>query len=315
MPPAAALPAAPRLATVLRVAAIAVAAAGLAAIMALSTERLDRAANRLQATDQPVYLPRAEYLSPMSLGWKNVLADILWFRTISYFGEHYRSDRTYPWLAQMCELVTDLDPRAEHVYRFAGVILPWEAQQSDAGIQLLEKGTRVFPDSWLLHYFAGFQYYFFRDDRERALVHLRRAMELPGVHPTVAGLVAGLAAEQYGPDTTVEFFAELERNVDSGDLRNVLRERRQEAQLAAELQRIDTAAAAYTERTGAAPRSIGDLVAAGLLAQHPADPLGGILLLDPDSGKAKSSTGRAPSRLHQSRMRERALSGDNVRDP
>jgi hypothetical protein len=94
---------------------------------------------------QPIYLPKAEYLRPMSLGFANVMADVLWFRTISYFGGHYRSDRVYPWLAHMCDLVTDLDPRAEHVYRFAGVILPWEAGETDQGIRLLEKGIRHFP--------------------------------------------------------------------------------------------------------------------------------------------------------------------------
>lgn len=305
----------PRRPPVATVAALAAAALGMAVVLVLAAGRLDRAADTLRSDDQPVYLPRAEYLRPMSLGWQNVLADVLWFRTISYFGEHYRSDRTYPWLAQMCELVTDLDPRAEHVYRFAGVILPWEAHQSDAGIRLLEKGTRQFPDSWLLHYFAGFQYYFFRDDPERALFYLRRSMQLPGAHPTVAGLVAGLAAQQYGPDTTLEFFAELERNVDSPDVRNVLRERMLEVRLAAAAQQVDAAVAAYQQRTGSLPRNVDELIAAGLLSERPADPFGGVVVLDAESGKAKSSTGRSPSRLHQSRMRERALSGEPLRNP
>jgi tetratricopeptide (TPR) repeat protein len=313
-PAAANLNAAMHLGTAIRRVALGAALVGLAAVVGMTGTRLDAAAATAARTDEPVYLPRAEYLRPMSLGWQNVLADILWFRTISYFGEHYRSDRTYPWLAEMCDLVTDLDPRAEHVYRFAGFILPWEANQSDAGIRLLEKGARQFPDSWQLQYFLGFQSYFFKNDYPKALAHLRHAAQLPGVHPSVAQLIAVLAAEQYGPETTLEFLAELERNVDSPELREVVRENMQEAQLAQDLQRLQGAVDAYRERTGHAPLTAETLVDVGLLSSLPADPFGGSFVIDQLSGTARSSTGRTPSRLHQSKVRERALRGEPLRE-
>jgi hypothetical protein len=214
----------------------------------------------------------------------------------------------------MCDLVTDLDPRAEHVYRFAGFILPWEANQADAGIRLLEKGARQIPGSWHLQYFLGFQAYFFKNDYPKALAHLRRAMNLPGVHPSVAQLIAVLAAEQYGPDTTLEFLVELERNVDSPDLRMIVREKIQEAQLASALQRLDAALEVYHHRHGYVPLTAETLVDTGLLAAVPTDPFGGHFVIDPLSGTARSSSGRAPSRLHQSPNRERALRGESVRE-
>ena len=313
--PAARLPAPLQIAVVARRLAVAAALVVLAVVVAQSGTVLDRAAATATRGDEPVYLPRAEYLRPMSLGWQNVLADILWFRAISYFGEHYRSDHTYPWLAQMCDLITDLDPRAEHVYRFAGFVLPWEANQVDAGIRLLEKGTRQFPDSWSLEYFLGFQAYFFKNDYALALQHLRRAMQLPGVHPTVAGLVAVLAAEQYGADTTLAFLAELEHDVDSHEIRQVVRDNIQEARLAADLQHIVAAAAAYRERNGHNPQTVEALVDAGLLPAVPVDPFGGTYVIDQQSGAVRSSTGREPSRLHQSKLRERVLRGESVREP
>jgi len=285
----------------------------LTALLAVTGTRLDRLAVVADA-GEPVYLPRAEYLRPMSLGWHNALANLLWFRTISYFGQHYRSDRTYPWLAHMCDLVTDLDPRAEHVYRFAGVILPWEANQVDAGIRLLEKGLRQFPDSWMLHYHLGFHAYFFKNDHAAALRHLRQAMALPGAHPAIARLAAVLAAEQYGPETTLAFLDELRNDIDSADVRNVVVEHMREARLAADLQALGTASAAYRERTGAVAATPQDLVAAGLLAAVPADPFGGEYVLDAQTGAARSSTGRTPSKLHSSKVRERALQGQSMRD-
>src|SRR5438132_1710614 len=107
----------------------------------------DGALERRQAVTQQestelVYVPPAKFLKVVALGYQHTLADLLWFRTISYFGHHYWGNRVYPWLGYMCDVVTDLDPRAEHVYRFGGLILPWEADRVDDGIALLQKGTR-----------------------------------------------------------------------------------------------------------------------------------------------------------------------------
>jgi len=287
----------------------------MVAAATISNTRLDRAV-LTSANVEPVYLPKAEYLAPMALGWRNALADVLWFRTISYFGAHYRSDHTYPWLASMCDLVTDLDPRAEHVYRFAGVILPWEADQVDAGIALLQKGLRQFPDDWMLHYHLGFHYFFFKNDIDAALASLRSAMALPGAHPSLARLAAVLAQHQYGPETTLSFLQELADDVDNSEVRGVVEEHMREAQLAADLERLEAAVETYKQRTGGAPPpSLQALVDTGLLASIPADPFDKGYEIDPSTGAVRSASGRVPSALHDSRVRARALRGESVREP
>jgi hypothetical protein len=56
------------------------------------------------------------------------------------------------------------------------------------------------------------------------------------------------------------------------------------------------------------------LVDAGLLPAVPADPFGGTYVVDQLSGAVRSSSGREPSRLHRSKMREKAVHGEPVRD-
>jgi hypothetical protein len=143
-----------------------------------------------------VYLPPSQFLRAVALRYEHVLANVLWFRTISYFGQHYHTDRAYPWLAHMCQTVTDLDPSAEDVYRFGGVILLWEADRVDDGIALLEKGACNLPDSWRLHYVLGFSYYFFKDDVDAASGELAVAARLPDQGAVQAALacLAGTAA-------------------------------------------------------------------------------------------------------------------------
>jgi tetratricopeptide (TPR) repeat protein len=261
-----------------------------------------------------VYLPKAQYLRLMSLGYDNVLADVLWFRTINYFGSHYRGDRVYPWLAHMCDLVTDLDPRAEHVYRFAGTILPWEADQADAGIRLLEKGVKALPNSWLLPYWLGFSYYFFKNDFESATKYLRIAAQLPDAHPSVARLAARIASQHYGPETTMRFLSEIRNNAYSEEMRQVINENMREARLSSHLEQLDRSVSRYQQQHGELPPSLAALVEAGLITHVPEDPFGGIYEIDAETGKVRSSTGHRPSALHQSKLREKKMRGESLRD-
>lgn len=299
--------------TVLRAVACLIVLAALVVVINHSGTRLDRMSTATASSDEPVYLPKAEYLAPMALGWKNVLADVLWFRTINYFGAHYAGNRTYPWLAHMCDLVTDLDPRALHVYRFAGVILPWEADQVDAGIRLLEKGVTQFPDSWILRYHLGFHQFFFKNDPEKAVEQLRAAVALPDAHPAIARLAAVLAQHQYGPETTLSFLEELQKDVDSDDVRAIVGEQMRDARLAADLNLLQAGVDAYRQRFGIPPASLQALVGAGLVAGIPTDPFEGVYEIDAD-GRVRSSTGREPSKLHTSAYRDRALRGESLRD-
>lgn len=276
-----------------------------AAVLVYTRRTLDRPKAPVRAQDELVYLPAARHLRPLSLGYHNVLADILWFRAISYFGQHYLSDKLYPWLAQMCELVTDLDPQAIHVYRFAGFILPWEAASKDDGIRLLEKGVRVFPDSWLLHYWLGFNYYFFKNDIASATKHLELAMKTSPEPHRIARIVTLFYRHQHGARMTQAFLESMRGTTDSPEVARVLESLQKEAQAAAELERVQAAVDAYRGRFERLPGELADLVAAGLIDTLPADPFGGVLQLDPQTGSVKSSTGQRPRELHESEIKRK----------
>lgn len=281
-------------------------AAGLAAVgllgvvVAGSSARLQYAAPASRAAGV-VYLPDARLLRPLVLGYDNVLANLLWFRTISYFGGHFETDRAYPWLARMCDLVTDLDPRAEHVYRFAGLILPWEANEVDEGIRLLEKGVRNLPDAWQLHYYLGMTLYFFRDDPDAAAEELGTAARIPGAPPLVARLAAVMYGRRSNPATTVQFLRELLKNAESEQMRQVLTSSLADAEFRAASSAIEAAVDEYRRQVGALLPSIDALFARGIVrGQLPPDPYGGRWEVDQTTGRIRSSSGRAPRELHES---------------
>ena len=296
-----------------RRATLAAIAAALVTLHLLAQERLAHERAHLGEAEELIYAPPARFLDLVSLGYRHALASVLWFRTIDYFGRHYRSDRVYPWLAEMCERVTDLDPRAEHVYRFGGLILPWEANQIDAGIALLEKGARNLPDSWQMHYLLGFSYYFFRDDLEHASQSLRAALATPDAPPFLAGLLTVIEAAHRGPDEALQFLQAAYASAQLPEMREMLRQQMDELRFARDLGQLQRLVDTYRQQTGRLPADWGELVALGWLRGRPIDPFGDPYVIDPVSGRVGSQSGRQPKKLGSSQMREAILRGSPPR--
>lgn len=247
-----------------------------------------------------VYLPDAARLRPLALGYDNVLADVLWFRTISYFGAHVASDRAYPWLASMCDLVTDLDPRAFYAYQFAGLVLPWEAHDADAGIRMLEKGLRQFPDSWLLHYYLGVVHYLFKNDSDTAARWLERGAALPDAPPMVARFAALLRTSHGSSETAIAVLEQMLANTTNPTTRWMLEQSLLDARVALDLQTLTALVRRYRDEHGRLPHDLDELVPAGLLRYVPPDRYGGVYVIDAETATVHSSTGREPSRVHES---------------
>jgi hypothetical protein len=293
-------------------AAVRCVAIGLAiGLLALAMTRVDRVlgAQFGVSTENAdlIYLPPVRFLKGVSLGYEQALADVLWFRTISYFGRHYRSDRVYPWLANMCNAVTDLDPGAEHVYRFGGLILPWEADFVDDGIALLQKGGRNLPESWELKYILGFSYYFFKDDLDSAAQFLRAAARLPGAPGHVEQLALLVYAAHAGPNRAIDFLADLDRGGMSAEMSAVIRQRILELTLARDIDQLEVGVRAFTAQFGRPPTDLREIVIAGLVPAIPQEPFGGRYILDSQSGSVLSSSGRKPWRLGRSQAHEAVL--------
>jgi hypothetical protein len=191
----------------------------------------------------------------------------------------------------MCDLVTDLDPRAEHVYRFAGLILPWEANDVDEGIRLLEKGVRNLPESWMLHYYLGMMHYFFRNDADAAAEYLATAARLPGAPPLVTRVAALMYGRRANPGTTVQFLRELLKNADSDQMREVLTRSLEDAEFRATAAALQPVVDAYRTQVGSIPPSMGAILERGILrGELPKDPFGG----SGRSTRAPASSARRP---------------------
>lgn len=181
-------------------------------ILWASTVNLDSSHHSLPplpSEAEVLYLPNGDALEQISFGYRNILADFLWFRTISYFGAHYRSDKNYQWLYHMCSLVTTLDPSAKHVYSFCSTMLAWESNTIDASNDILTRAINKFPADWMFFYLRGFNYLYFKKDFIKAHEDFLAASRIPGVHPLVAELAAKTTTQLKSPEVAADMLRGL----------------------------------------------------------------------------------------------------------
>jgi hypothetical protein len=111
------------------------------------------------------FLPRTEVLRAASLGHPELMADLLFIRTLTYFGTQIEKVRNYDWLPGHLETIFELDPWFRGVYRFAGLAtmyngLPITNVEVGRSIHFLELGLARFPSDWEMAFMLGCNYLF-----------------------------------------------------------------------------------------------------------------------------------------------------------
>jgi len=103
-----------------------------------------------------LYLPQGKYVKVIALGFDSFWADLLWIRSLQYFGGHFLYDSKYPVIDRLLEVITTLEPSFIEVYGFGAMILHEVIKDRDKGVVLLNKGIENNPENWHLPYQLGF---------------------------------------------------------------------------------------------------------------------------------------------------------------
>jgi tetratricopeptide (TPR) repeat protein len=171
--------------------------------------RLENRDIRLKSMEVYMYIPSAEFLKPFTLGYNQLAADYFWVKTISYFGDHVVTDRQYPWLYHILDLVTTLDPHCTWPYFFGATILSVEANQIEQSNKILKKAMRFHPDNWKFPFYLGYNYWYHYDDPGTAARYLAIAAELPGAPGMLKTFPASLYSEAGQKQAALIFLQEM----------------------------------------------------------------------------------------------------------
>jgi tetratricopeptide (TPR) repeat protein len=283
-----------------RIASIATNAALIALLVALGlggylvNQRLEGSREAAKATGDVGPLPDGKALRVLSLGFDRVVADLFWVRTVYYIGDDQSDAVGYPEAARLADFVTDIDPGFRTVYVVMSGAITVLQGDPDAAIELLQKGIRH-VEHWKLHFLLGFTYFVEKLDYERAAVEMQTAAEKGGP-PYLPLLASRLYADAGDPQTALAFIQARLREESNPDARDALQERYKSLWIARDLVRIDDAIEAYEETRNAMPRSIAELLEAGLLEHEPRDPAGGTYSIE--KGRAATAIDYEPLKVN-----------------
>jgi len=193
--------------------------------------RLDREKSTWEEQEELLYLPSGKVLHIVSLGFDQVVADIIFIKMIGYFATHNTTDHTYTWLYHMADITTDLDPYFKFPYVFAGLLLNLEANQFDNARLILEKGMAVYPDDWYFPFLLGLNYFFHDGDLIRAAEYFERSNRLEGSPEYLGKLTYTLREYGQTRETTLEFLYYLYHSFTIPEIKAILAQRIMEIEM------------------------------------------------------------------------------------
>jgi len=177
-------------------------------------------------------LPPAAVLRALAFGYNEVLADLLWLRSIAYYADHLTSDNDLRFLDRHLRNIEALDRHSKHIYRFGASMLVTHTRRTNrdvlAAIRLMKQGARLYPDDWRLPLYIG-AYYIgelrTRDKKQRARWRLEgaqwitRASLVGADAPWLPALAAQIYSEQGRRDLAIRHLQELYHTAQSEEMK------------------------------------------------------------------------------------------------
>ena len=236
-----------------------------------------------------MYLPDGQYMKIASLGYRQLLADLLWIQAIQVMGEKKVSDSNGRWLYRALDIVTTLDPKFVRAYEAGGLALTTLVVLPEESNRLLEKGMQHNPTEWKLPFLVGINYYYEFYDDAKAADYISQASRLPNAPSSLPTLAANLYVSAHSPQQAVNLLAAVHQETTDESAKTLLEIRLKIAMTERDLSLLEQAIDRYRNMKGANPLRLDELVSAGLLSALPVEPAGGRYTYDAKTGAVSST--------------------------
>jgi len=252
---------------------------------------IDSEAAGLHQEQDDLVIRSGPLLKVLSLEYAPLLADLYWTRAVQYYGnKHKLRDSHIPELWPLLDLSTTLDPHLLVAYRFGAIFLsdpaPQGAGRPDLAIQLIERGIHENPEYWRLYQDLGFIYYFNLRDYQKAAAAFLEGSKNPDAQVWMKVLAARILEQGQTRSTSVFLWNEIYQSTVDPNIKQNALVHLQLIRAEADLEQLNALAAEYEKRTGQRPKSMRDLINAGVLTRAVLDPLGFAYTFD-EQGQAQ----------------------------
>jgi len=260
---------------------------------------LDHERSAFVRAEELAYLPKGEYLRLAVLGYRQVVADLIWLQAVQHIGVKRDTQQGHRWTYHAVDVLTDLDPTFVPPYQAAGIFLGVLVGRHEEGLAILSKGISHNPAIWQLPFLAGYISYYERCNPIAGGEYLRMAAQVPGSPAYLPRLAARMTVESGDPAAALEFLERFSRTVTDERVREALSDRMKEIVQEKDLRFLEEGVRRYRTTHGRPPAKLDDLLLRGAVQHLPADPLGGRYQIDSVTGAVSSSSKSERFRIHE----------------
>jgi tetratricopeptide (TPR) repeat protein len=169
-----------------------------------------------KADDDVAYLPSSDFMKVASLGYRELAADLYWFRAVQYYGGYRLSQNDIHLFNHLAEMITDLDPHFLGAYRLSALVITEDLGNFPAARNLMEKGLHHNPYDYWLTFEMGLLHYLEGRDYRAAEKYFRVAATLPNEDGNRAARFAAEAASRGGNiEASISLWREMAENSDN----------------------------------------------------------------------------------------------------
>lgn len=207
-----------------------------------------------------LYLPPAHHLDPMSLGYKEALADLVWLRAVVFAGNSINRNRSN-WLLRYVSTINHLAPNFRQPYVWGGVVSIYNGQavhreMIDQAVAIMREGVERFPEDHELLFNLGIILY--RDYeslgdvdpeiidsyKQEGVKLIRRAAAF-GASPLIRRLAASLDTKDSNDALEAEFLRRQLLRADDPALQELLKRKLAQLDLSHEAEELEQAREAF----------------------------------------------------------------------
>ena len=236
-----------------------------------------------------IYIPSGKYMKYASLGYSNLLADILYLWAIQYYSNTDIVER-FDHMEHIFSIITELDPLYLDPYEVGAVIAVYEANDLDLAFRLLDLGLENNPDQWLFPFVAGHFAQMKLNDFEVARHYYKKAMAIEGAPSQTERLYANAAYMTLDYQTAWQNWLEIYQTADNERVKKIASNHLYRVKAAVDTETLKGVLEQYRQKFGQFPSGLDRLLQTGFLAALPQDLDGKSYVYNPKTGEVTAPT-------------------------
>lgn len=239
-------------------------------LMAVTLNITEKSIYPLELKEDVRFAPHFRVVDFLCLDHRGLAADILFIKVLQHSGSLMWKPASFDfdsrWCFRMMDTVTDLDPKYYPAYLFSGMGLIHYFDDVKLARPILEKGMKIFPESWEIPFWIGYDYYIYLEDYETAGKFLWQAAQKPDAPSRFFSLLLSALKKGGAYEKGIIILEMMEKAAEDKGLKKIYRKKLERLKILVRLQR---SAEKYRTRFGRFPGRLKELVKEGIISEIP----------------------------------------------